>query len=91
MCLNVTVIGHPGTCLNPFMPTVPYSGHSGFIIMFQLCVIFAFCRHEPIKSDFLYPIPVKKFSGISRWRLPFAGSGKLFIAWYFSVENETGY
>ena len=23
--------------------------------------------------------------------LPFAGTGKLFVSWYFNVKNETGY
>ena len=49
------------------MPTILYSGHSGFISLFQLCVTVAFCWHQPNKND----SPYLK-------RLPVARTGKIF-------------
>ena len=51
--------------LNPFIPTVPYSGRiTGFVSLFQRSVILAPCWHGPLKRDFLYS--KKRWPSISR-------------------------
>ena len=37
-----------------FKLTIRYLGHMLFVILLQLCAIFAFCWHEPFKSSFIY-------------------------------------
>ena len=61
---------------SPFIPTLrPYSGRIIFVCLFQLCVIFIFCWHVPIKGNFLYarkrlfiifPMIVDNFSFITQ-------------------------
>ena len=43
-------------------------------------------KNLPTATSFLQ-FQWRNCSVFPHWRLPFAGSGKLFVSWYFSVEN----
>ena len=81
------------------MSTVPYLGRIVFIILFQLCVIFAFCWYEPTKKVFLYtkkrlfnvslPPPFFFVVVVFCRRPPFARTGRPFASGYFIVLKKS--